>query len=284
MKQGVPRLPTFLVIGAMKAGTTSLFHYLRCHPQIHMSETKEVMFFDPRHNWHRGVGWYTRQFVGAGPGVLAVGEASTSYTKYPEVDGVPERIASILDDPRLVYVVRDPVERMRSHYLHNLATGMEWRPMDEAFDANPMYLNISRYALQLERYLARFPADRILVVDAHRLRDDRVETLRSIFDFLGVDPYRVPASVETEFFRSSERVMRPAVIRRLRRVPRVRAAAAHVPGPIKLIGRRLPAPPLDLERGELSTALRARLVEALSVDVQRFRSYVGGGFDGWGIA
>ena len=105
--EDVPRLPTFLVIGAMKAGTTSLYHYLRDHPQVFMPETKEVNFFNPRRNWHRGMTWYEEQFSAAPPGTVAVGEASTSYTKYPEVDGVPVGVLAELghvdpEDPDVV--------------------------------------------------------------------------------------------------------------------------------------------------------------------------------------
>ena len=99
-----PRLPNFLVIGAMKAGTTSLYHYLRDHPQVFMPDTKEVNFFNPLRNWRHGVSWYEEQFRAAPAEALAVGEASTSYTKYPWVKDVPERITSVLGDRCLLSV------------------------------------------------------------------------------------------------------------------------------------------------------------------------------------
>ena len=75
---GEPRLPNFLVIGAMKAGTTSLFHYLRDHPQVFLPEEKELYFFTEEDNWHRGLEWYRSRFRGAGD-AKAVGEASVGY-------------------------------------------------------------------------------------------------------------------------------------------------------------------------------------------------------------
>src|SRR5437660_1291673 len=87
-------LPTFLVIGAMKAGTDALWKYLRGHPQVHMAPTKELDFFAEELNWRRGLGWYEGQFEGAGAAV-AIGEASTSYSKHPTHPGVPERIAAL---------------------------------------------------------------------------------------------------------------------------------------------------------------------------------------------
>src|SRR5215211_9390855 len=108
------RLPNFLVIGAMKAGTTSLYHYLRHHPQVFMPEIKELNFFNPLRNWRRGVEWYEEQFEGIPDSVVAIGEASTSYTKFPWIREVPARITSVLGEIRLIYVVRDPIERMQS--------------------------------------------------------------------------------------------------------------------------------------------------------------------------
>src|SRR6266568_6603804 len=93
------RLPNFFVIGAMKAGTTSLYEYLFAHPNVFLpTETKEPAFF--ARNWRRGEGWYRSLFAGAGDAV-AVGEASTSYTKYPTITTVPDRMASVVPEARL---------------------------------------------------------------------------------------------------------------------------------------------------------------------------------------
>ena len=81
-------LPNFLVIGAAKAGTTSLYHYLRAHPQIYMSERKELNFFIEKDGWEKGQEWYEKQFERAGDAV-AIGEASPNHSKYPLFPGVP---------------------------------------------------------------------------------------------------------------------------------------------------------------------------------------------------
>jgi hypothetical protein len=282
------RLPSFLVIGAMKAGTTSLYHYLRDHPQVFMPETKEVNFFNPRRNWRRGLGWYEAQFRDAPPEALAVGEASTSYTKYPWIDGVPERISATLGDVRLIYVVREPVERMRSQYLHNLATGQEWRPIERAFREEPMYRNISRFGFQLERYEPYVARERILVLDARDLRDDRLATLRRVFAFLEVDPAHVPSSVEREYLTSAGRQRKPKALRAIRRIPKVRTISTYVPEPVKAMKRRLTADlsseRLDLERAEIPADLERELRASLREDVRQLRRYLGQDFDGWGIA
>ena len=93
-RTSVGQLPNFLVIGAMKAGTSSLYQYLRAHPQIFMPAAKELSFFAYEPNARHDLEWYRRQFAPAGEGAVALGEASTMYTKFPRHPGVPERIAA----------------------------------------------------------------------------------------------------------------------------------------------------------------------------------------------
>jgi Sulfotransferase domain len=283
------RLPNFLVIGAMKAGTTSLYQYLRHHPQVFMPETKEVNFFNPLRNWRLGVDWYAQRFADAGPEVLAIGEASTSYSKYPWIDGVPERIASVLGiEVKLIYVVRDPIERMRSQFLHHTITGQERRTIDRAFVEEPMYLNVSRYAMQLGRYRPTFPLDRVLIVDARDLRLRRAETMRRVFGFLGVDARWVAPTIDREFLRTDDRSMKAPSLRLIRRIPRIRTIATYVPEPIRRLkhgwSEGLAGRPLDRGSATISGELRERLTDALRDDVAELRTMMPADFDGWGIA
>ncbi|HXF37675.1 MAG TPA: sulfotransferase [Actinomycetota bacterium] len=272
------------MIGAMKAGTTSLYHYLRSHPQVFMPDVKEPMFFDPRHNWHRGPSWYAGLFAAARPEHVALGEASTSYTKYPVVEGVPARIASVLPHARLIYVLRHPIDRMRSHYLYLVSRGKERRPIERALLEDPHYLDVSRYAMQLEQYLPYFGPDRFLLLDSRDLAERRVETLRRVFGFLGVDEGWVPPLVDREFHRSADRRMPSPLGRAARAVPGLRRAARRLPGPVREVARRISAPRLDLARATVPEDLRRRLEDELREDVRRLRRYMPQGFDGWGIA
>ena len=162
-------LPSFLLIGAMKSGTTTLYWHLREHPDVFMATPKEPNFFND--HWHRGVGWYERLFAGAG-GAQARGEASVRYTSYPDDSECPSRTASVIPNVRLLHVVRDPNACMRSHYLHEVAALREHRPVEQALRENPSYLDLSRYATQLERYLDHFPHEQLLVVRAEDLFRD----------------------------------------------------------------------------------------------------------------
>lgn len=205
------RLPTFLIIGAMKAGTTSLYHYLREHPAVFMPEFKAPEYFAGGAHWRRGVGWYRGLFAAASPSAVALGEASNVYTKYPRYPGVPERIALTIPNVKLVYAIRDPVDRIRSHWQTRAAEGVERLPLERAVLANPIYLDYSRYAMQIERYLSVFPREQLLIVRAEDLRENRRATVRRVYDFLEVDPDYVPGNIDRAFYRTGDRAARSPV-------------------------------------------------------------------------
>ena len=284
-------LPNFLVIGAMKAGTTSLFHYLREHPQVFMSPIKELDFFVEGANWKRGMEWYRRQFEDASPDAVAIGEASTAYTKHPLVPGVPERIAQKLPKARLIYVVRDPIERIRSHYEHRVAIGAEKAPFKEAVSANPVYLLSSLYASQVEQYLEYSPLDRLLLIESEDLRRHRSSTMRRVYSFLGVNRDFLPPGLEREYYRTSERVTHVqtswSIRRTLKRyVPASKRAKELVDEVLPRTFDRILA--RTGAAGDSRTALedevREDLAGRLREDVGRLRAYMPDGFDGWGIA
>jgi hypothetical protein len=240
------RRPDFLVIGAPKAGTTSLFRYLSSHPHVHMPERKELSFFVAELNWRQGLDWYLAQFVGA-DGAKAVGEASPTYAWHPSYPRVPERIAGVLPDVRLIYLVRHPIERMRSMYLHAVVLGRERRPLSRALLETPDYLDCSRYATQLEQYLRHFPRERILVLRSEDLRDRRRETVERALSFIGADPALCPTDLEVEEHRARDRLGG-------------RACDLRVPAP-----------------------LEERLVELLHPELERLRVHCGESFDAWGL-
>jgi hypothetical protein len=282
------RLPNFLVIGAMKCGTTSLFHYLQAHPQAYMAPIKEVEFFVAEKNWRRGLDWYRSQFLGARADAKALGEASTSYTKYPQFEGVPERMAEYIPDARLIYLVRDPIERIRSHYQHRVLTGAERAPLEDAVVRDGRYLDCSRYAMQIERYLGSFPPERILLITSEELRSDRLQTLRRIYTFLEIDPDFVPSTIDREFYTSGQRATYPPFVWWIRRtVKRYLPAGKRAK---EIVDRALPAcfgrrgRSAKGSRFVIPDSVREQLVESLRDDVARLRRLMPEGFDGWGIA
>jgi hypothetical protein len=277
------RSPTFLVIGAMKAGTTSLYHYLSGHPQVFMSTPKELHFFVEEQNWARGWRWYCSQFEASGE-AIAVGEASTSYTQYPIYRGVASKIAEYLPDARLIYIVRHPIDRIRSEYQHRVVAGTERAPIDQAVLTTPSYVNNSRYAMQIDQYLEHFGRDQLLVVLSERLRKDRLATMHQVARFLGIEPTWNPADLDQEFYRTEERKEFPPVLRSLRERAWIRAAARLVPRRIKEKAMRPVRKRLRIGGFTLSDPVRNQLEEDLREDVQQLVAYVGDGFEGWGIA
>jgi hypothetical protein len=272
--------PTFLIIGAQKAATTSMWAYLRSHPEIHMPDYKELGFFVAEMNWSRGLGWYESLYDGAGD-AIARGEASPYYTMYPFFDGVPERIASVMPDAKLIYVLRDPVERMRSMYLQLLTDGTERRPMNEALRYDARYVVLSSYALQLERYLACFERSQILLLTSEELYTHREEVMRHVCVFLGVDPW-APMNLSDESNRSEGKRVPTAIGRLLtplaaEQLPRVRhKIASHWGHP--LLSRAIPP-----ESTRLSEELRRQMADLVGPDVERLARWMGPSFSGWGL-
>lgn len=279
--------PTYLIIGAMKAGTTSLYHYLAHHPQVHMPRQKEIDFFSEPAIWRLGWEWYLGQFASAPSSAVAIGEASTSYTKFPEFSDVPRRIAERLPRVRLVYLIRHPVERIHSQYAHHVLMGDERRPISEALLADPRYLNTSQYAMQLEQYLPHFNRDQILIVQAEHLRSVRRTTVRRIFTFLGIDPEWTSPVIDQEFYQTAERWWVPPTVRRARRLRGFRRLVRSSWPWLARLRRR------TLERvaatgsaipAAITDDVQRWLEDRLRDDVRRLRQYMGEDFDGWGLA
>lgn len=277
-------LPNLLIIGAMKAGSTSLHRYLSDHPQAFMSRVKELDFFVEELNWGRGLAWYEQWFEGS-EDALVRGESSTSYTKAPRYRGVPARIASITPDVKLIYLVRDPIERIRSQYLHEVSKAREPLPFARAVLENPIYVDTSRYAYQLDNYLKHFPVENLLVVTNDELRADRVGLMKRVYGFLGISIDHVPTQIDKEFNpTSSRRAMRRGEVL-LRRVPGFSSAMRYTPLGLKSAVRRLTTRKMtrDAEATVVDERLRRELQDRLRDDVGLLRAYLGPDFDGWGI-
>jgi hypothetical protein len=188
-------LPNLVVIGAMKCGTSALHRYLDLHPEISMSDPKELNFFyglDERPgawhpgNWHRGPGWYASHWSAATP---VRGESSPGYTS-PSHTGVAQRMAALIPGAKLIYLVRDPIDRALSQYRHHVAEGTEGRsPEDALLDPRSQYVLRGRYFERLAPFLEYFPRARIAIVSREELLTERRCTLQSLFDFLEVDPH-----------------------------------------------------------------------------------------------
>ncbi|MBA2525286.1 MAG: sulfotransferase [Pyrinomonadaceae bacterium] len=295
-------LANLLVIGAMKSGTTSLHRYLNLHPEIQMAGPKELNFFVkpedclvPQGDWHRGLDWYRQWFAGDYP---VRGESSHHYSAHPVIRGASDRAAQIVPDARLIYIVRDPVERIVSHYMERRIDGLESRPLEEvmveALAAPEMntYICRSLYFMQASRWLERFPRDRLLVLAFEDLRDRPVETLRRAFRFLEVDETFMSDEFHRNANPSSQRLEPKPSMARLERLRRRRGARKRTIAPRQLVPARARgalraawrgAAMRSTDRPELSTETRERLAKLVRDDAERLRELTEERYPGWSV-
>jgi len=198
--------PSFLIIGGIRCGTTSLVRYLEQHPAIRIPATKEVHYFD--WNSNRSTAWYRSWFPLMRPGkheAVLAGESSPSYLMDPDV---PARVAATMPSVRIILLVRNPVERAYSHF--RLRRGRAYEPMESFADtladeptrrkkaaarqqrtgaAIDCYFHQGEYAIGLERWLAQFDQDQILTIQSERLFANPKDAYGTALDFLGLSSH-----------------------------------------------------------------------------------------------
>ncbi len=298
-------LPNFIIIGAGRSGTTSLYHYLTQHHDVFMSPIKETMFFAWRAEWAgqsevderalrypypvRALDDYETLFADAA-GRRAIGEATPRYFFIP---GVPEAIASVVPEARLIAILRDPAERAFSSWMGHVLDRRERRSFEQVIeDELPLidravapgemaYLRPGLYHRHLMRFLARVPRDRLLVLLYADLDVSAAATMREVLRFLGVDE-RVP--IDTSVRYNPTGVPRSAAIERLtaktpltlglkRRLPRAFGDPLHKFA-LHLHGR-------NRRRRSMAPALRQRLLEAFRADTLALADFLDRDLSAW---
>lgn len=177
-------LPDFLIIGAMKCGTSTLQVQLAAQSGIFMTTPKEPNYFSDDDVFARGQDWYEELFAPARAGDLK-GEASTHYTKLPTYPQTLARMSAVLAAPRLIYVMRDPIKRAISHYMHEWSMGNMGDDPVVAFRTHPELLDYSRYGMQIEPYLNQYGRAAIHLVSFEQMTADPQRVLSGIGQFLG---------------------------------------------------------------------------------------------------
>jgi len=202
-------LPDFVVIGAQRSGTTSLYDYFLRHPQVIPAYKKEIHFHDLHHA--RGVKWYRANFPlrRQVTGGRITGEATPNYFVHPQA---PERLHATTPNARLILLLRNPVDRAHSAWRLRTMEGSETGSFEDALERelarahtsvadieDPrtvgrhlrfLYLEKSRYPEQLERWWTLFPRDQMLIVKAEELFSEPAAALGAIAGFLGVEPWQ----------------------------------------------------------------------------------------------
>jgi hypothetical protein len=304
------KLPSFLVIGAQKAGTTALYHYLDQHPEVYMSPEKEPHFFafEGRELDYRGprdvevlrhmvvtdLEEYRRLFAGAGE-ARAVGEASAMYLYLP---GTAGRIKHHVPEVRLVAVLRDPAERAYSAFTHMIRDGREPladfaaaleaedRRVEENWGPIWHYRRMGYYHEQLSRYYELFEEDQIRVYLYEDLRERPEAVLADIFHFLEVDDafvadtserYNVSGTHRSRTMRGlHDFLLRPHPLKKaLKPLFPEKTRRRLVGGALNRIRAR------NLEKPPLPPEVRRELVEGYREDVEKLQGLIGRDLSGW---
>jgi hypothetical protein len=214
MSYPIRLLPNFLIIGTQRGGTTSLYHYLQAHPCIGSASTKEIHFFDRRFN--RGLAWYRghfpsrieqayAQYLSGRP--FLTGEATPCYLFYPHA---PERVARTLPDVKLIVLLRNPVDRAYSQYIHTVNLGYETASFQEAIHYEEEriggararilqdehyegyaymhlgYLARGKYVDQLQVWMSLFPREQLLILKSEEFYADPASAFKQVLAFLNI--------------------------------------------------------------------------------------------------
>jgi hypothetical protein len=290
-RRGVPArklrhaaLPNLIIIGGLKCGTTSIHHYLGLHPQVQMSKPKELNFFVEELNWDLGLDWYRSRFDARCP---VRGESSPHYTNLPRFGGVAGRILEHCPEAKLIYMVRDPISRILSHWRHATGAGYENGGMEERLMApDSAYVQRSLYWVQLQPYLELFPREQIAIFTQEELQSGREQTMRRAFDFAAVDADFVSEQFSREWEKSSAKEgERYQLMERLIKLPGFRSFDRNfdrLPESLRWMVEKVvhdPEKP-SAPKPKPSEELRARLVELLRDDARQLQELAGRDF-GW---
>ena len=177
-------LVNFIIIGAQKSGTTSLAYQLTQHHDICFSIRKEPQYFSTTKDWRKSLSTYSRLF-NPKPGQLC-GEASTSYTFLPEYQDTHFRLHAYNSELKLIYICRHPIDRIISQYTHDVLRGRVSDSFETEVLANPIYIDRTRYAMQVEPYLKLFPRENILLLIFEEFIANKEQTLARVAQFLDI--------------------------------------------------------------------------------------------------
>lgn len=241
------RKPDFVLIGAMKAGTTTLFRRLGQLETVDLPESKEPHFFSDEQKWAKGPNAYFAIFDGLS-GIT--GEASAGYSDPAVAALVAERMASLIPDVRLLYSLRQPVDRMRSHYRHQVLRAREQRSFAAAVeDPASDYVRRSLYGQVLDTYLRQFQREQFLVYRLEELDEPESTTWSRILRHIHAPPAPMPSD---RYYESSQRSQFTPVLLWLWR--RKLLPSTSMPPLVRRLGKRLLTRPADHRSDLLDTA------------------------------
>jgi hypothetical protein len=278
----MPHRPDFLLIGAPKAGSTSLWHYLRAHPSIYMPDLKEPDFFCSNVGRYPDWEWYDALFDGAHDDQVT-GEASVAYSLVERNPDTPARIAEELPEVRLLYIVRHPLERIESAWQHHI---YKHNPVPSDFSRAVLefreLIEGTLYMRNLNRYREHLPDAQIRVLFLGDLAEAPEVVMRDCDSFLGVDPERRPPLGAEEHNATDGKAIYPEPVHRLRKNG-LGALTSFVPEAVKEPVKRWLQRPLP-DRPSWSPAAYAHAMDCLRGDATALLDYAGKPADYWDLS
>lgn len=261
----------FVIIGAMKAGTTELSMQVAAHPEVCFCDEKEPHFFVRNPDWKEKLESY-HELYKPRPGQLT-GEASTSYSFLGEYPDVAERLFEYNPAMKLLFMVRHPIDRIKSHYAHRLMHGIaELDPETELAVRKEEYLNRSRYGHTVEKFLSVFPREQLLILYFDDYTQSPQATMEKVFAFLGLEPTSTLVSARNSSTGSNRGKLSPVYY--------LDKALAYSPPPLRrflsrYISVKLPNKP------SFSADLEQSLYRELEADIALFEKLSGREMPAW---
>lgn len=255
----------FLIIGAMKAGTTTLYKDLQIQPFIYLPPSKEPEVLVKNSSYEDIKKSYERLFTKAESNQYR-GEASTAYTKMPDICGVAERARSVLGSKvKLIYMTRDPVERAISHYRHDFVSKVHSLDIEDALVSRPQYIDYSRYDFQLRPWLECFGFESVMVIRFEDYISDRATYLKNVCSFLGADSQLVIAPEDVVHNSSTHKYVETGVVRKLLALDVYqRYLKVVLPSPVTQYLKKLILNKARPSQSSIPTELRSHIVECLN--------------------
>lgn len=269
----------FTIIGAQKCGTTSLAFLLAQHPGICFSKEKEPGYFNKVDDWEIGLEGYHKLFSPENGQIC--GEASTMYTFLPEWQDTHSKLYAYNPEMKLIYIMRNPVERIISNYAHDLVRGIVRGKPEDAIFRHPFYVNRSRYHLQIRPYLERFPRENVLLLVFDEFISDQKRSLEQIAGFLGLEMSGFEDVEAAEEHKTLNNwYLKYDVVRKVANTSLFQTVRPHIPSGIRKPIRRFLSDRLQI-KPSVSKETRRTIWRLVEEDVRGIEKILERTLDSW---
>ena len=273
--------PNLVVIGAMKASTTTFYELVTRHPEIWFSSEKEPHYFtSPEYGTPNAWQSYLGLFKDAPRTAKYVGEASTGYSKLPHFGNTPDRLRQDLGDLRLIYLVRDPVARTISNYHHSYLSGHyeSGTTLGEAIERDSILIDASCYSRQIKAYRETLGADALLILTTDELHAQPTQVMRRLEEFLQVsafDGWDAPLPQSN----SKQALGRSLALQGLVPKPIIETARRIIPASLREKLKAVASSKVEIP--EVTDADRTIVLDRVADDLRELRAIMGAEIDAW---